>query len=99
MMEELLLEYYLAHEGYKKAKKERKEIKLKRPQCLNYNPHTEDEPHCWDRREHITEEWCSNCKAIQPFYLKYIKAGKRLKAIKMRIYCKARTIYKSGQVI
>jgi len=91
-MEHILYEYYISHLEYKTAKKERQEIKSKHQSCLNYNPHTEDEPHCWDSQEYITEEWCDNCKAVQPYYKNFIRASLRRAKAKRKVFNLARSL-------
>lgn len=85
-LDQLLKDYYLAYQEYKKAKKERIDIKNKNPQCLNFIPDTNNErgvDACWMGEQ--PEDWCEVCKINQPYYEAKIKAGKKLSNIKRKL--------------
>lgn len=77
--------YYVSE--YRKAKQARKETRDKNP-CLQPSSARTDERgdfRCY-KCESSVDDFCENCKKVQPYYEKFIESGNNLKRIKMLIF-------------
>ena len=76
------MEYYIANIEHFNAKNQR--ATARHDHLCDADPNSDETPCYYDTRLPF-EQWCDNCKYVQPFYLQYIKAARKVAVSKNKL--------------